>query len=259
MTPPDPDLADSYLSTFPKLKGPFRLYLVADDRPRQKRSAPPFYVQSHHSEAYSFREGGDDQDRLEILETRQPDETYSFRCWISSQSRWTQKNYAPYFYAATAARDIQGAQILELGSNHWPVMPLGVFPHNATAEFHTLDCHYPGLWLMEKLIQARQPTWAPRIHRYLCDFTEPMPLPDSSIDLAVSVAAFGTFNFQAEEAWETYLELDRVLKPGACFYCDGLDLESRPAWLTWAVLQKFRIRKDWNSGHYRDLCLEKRN
>ncbi|MBS2034540.1 class I SAM-dependent methyltransferase [bacterium] len=303
LTPPpsDPRGADSYLPALPKLSGSFRLYLVAEDRPAiGKAPVPPIYRQSHRSETYSFRDGGADDDRLEILETRESGDTYKFRCWLPPESRWGQlarpgslrrwpaerwqelrvsdefleeanhlervwqeaedklAHYVPYYYAAQAARAIPGARILELGSNHWPVMPIGVFPDQPGVEFHTLDCHYSGLWLMEKLIQAKRPQWASRIHRYLVDFTEPMPFADATIDLAVSVAAFGTFNFEAEEAWATFQELDRVLKAHACFYGDGLELESRPAWLTWAVLQKFRVRTDWNGGHHRELCLEKR-
>lgn len=300
LVPPDPTQTESYLSAFPRLQGECWLYLTAWDRPWEKPSQPPFYLRTSCSEVYSFREGGDDSDRLEILETRQADQSYRFRCWIPLQARWSRpprsgslknwpeerwqemvvsqdfrdeanhldrvwqeaedklKSYPAYYYAAEAARLQPGAKILELGSNHWPVMPIGVFPENPRAEFHTLDCHYSGLWLMEVLIQARRPQWQERIHRYLTDFSETFPLPDRSIDLAVSVAAFGMGNFQAEEAWATFLELERVLRTHGCFYGNCLDFESRPAWLTWAVLQHFRVRRDWNGGRTRNLCLEKR-
>ena len=246
LTPPTSNSrgADSYLPALPKLKRPFRLYLVAEDRPAVgKASVPPIYLQSHRSETYSFRNGGADDDRLEILETREGDNTYKFRCWLPEESRWARPalpgslrrwpaerwqelrvsdefleeanhlervwqeaegklaHYAPYHYAAQAARAIPGARILELGSNHWPVMPIGVFPDQPGAEFHTLDCHYSGLWLMEKLIQVKRPRWASRIHRYLVDFTEPLPFADATIDVAVSVACSNLTPVFTEMGW----------------------------------------------------------
>jgi SAM-dependent methyltransferase len=167
-------------------------------------------------------------------------------------------NQPAYYFAAQEAAHRAGARILELGSNHWPVIPIGVFPTNPTAEFFTVDCNYQGLWLMEKVVDSQQPDWNRRIHRFLADYTQPLPLPDQSIDLAVSCAAFGPVTLDAESCWAGFLELARVLKPQSRFYCDMATFESRPAWLLWALLQRFRLRDDWNAGRGRTLCLEKR-
>lgn len=301
LKPPDPRLANQFLDHFPAATGECWLEITATEQASPPPALPLYYLHPDLVECYSYRDGGDPGDQLEILETHLHDGLYEFRCWLPAEARWSRPSrpgslrewpeerwqelsvspefqkeaqhpdkvwsqaegklakYPTYALAAEFARSLPRARMLELGSNHWPVMPIGVFPVRPEAEFFTVDCHYSGLWLMEKVLQQKRPEWLPRVHRYLADFSEPLPLPDQFVDVVVSTAAFMTVHFPAPEALATFAEVQRVLKPGGRFYCDGMELESRPAWLTWAVLQRFRVREDWGGGSTRNLCWETRS
>lgn len=284
----------------PEMDGESWVYLKARNPEKPDFVGLPHLVHRSVSEFYTFRDGGSNSDRLEILEHRQLNGELDFQCWLPVESRWSLdprrgslknfphetwqflqvdrdfqelaanphrifreaegkfKDHAAYYYAAEEARSLAAPTILELGSNHWPTVPVGVFDRNAQATFVTIDCNYSGLWLMEKVVEQLRPDWSPRIRRCLADFTETFPLADQSIDIGVSVAAFGMMNFEAPEVLSVFNEIERVLRPRGHFYCDCMDLESRPAWMTWRILQHWKVGRSLDGGRWREICWEKR-
>lgn len=273
----------------PEGRGEFWLQLVAYSPGLARSPTPPHYVWPQAHEFYSLH-WSHQADQLELLETRNGRDAWTLSCYIppltgqipepeparstpaefqtnqnatpDPASVWQEAHdklhcYPAYFYAAQQARLQPGAQVLELGSNHWPVMPLGVFEANPSAEFHTIDRHQDGLELMGSVMEELRPGWLRRVHRHLADFTEVLPIADSSIDVAVSVAAFSLTRSTPDQAWSVLLELHRVLRPGGRFFWEGAEFESQPAWLTGSVLQRFKIAEQWNGGRRRELCLQK--
>lgn len=243
-------------------------------------------------EVYTYREGLTPEDRSEMLETRRPDGRYDLQVWVAEGSRqehapergslnpevwqellvsrefhdypldrvWNEAEHKlatnpVYQVVAQAALENQAPHVLELGSGPWPVIPLALLEKRPDTQYSTVDCSYQSLWLLDRALQDRHPEWSSHVHRLHADYTEPLPLPSDSVDVAVSLSAFGPKSLDAPYCWQTLQELDRTLKPGGLLVFDQAAFEERPAWLLWSFTRRFQLEPELAPGALRTMCV----
>lgn len=90
---PSPDTEERDLKLFvpelPPLSGERWLALTAQTEPLKPGPSSLYYLHPEVAEVYTYRDGGDTDDQLELLESSRGGGDYSLRVWMPAESRWT--------------------------------------------------------------------------------------------------------------------------------------------------------------------------